>query len=84
VVIFALLLDLLFAHILFGPSHLTWDLKSHEEDHCINFKIPKEQWIYKYTNESISICTKEVGGLAEGCAISNGKTCTIILPEIYK
>ena len=83
-VILGLLIDLWLASLLFGPAHFTWDLKAHEEEHCaVDFKIPKEQWVYNYTDEATSICTKAVGGIAEGCAISDGVTCTIVLPERY-
>lgn len=47
----------------------------------MEFGIPQEKWVYQYSNESIYICSKAVGGLAQGCAISDGKTCLIILPE---
>lgn len=82
-VILGLLLDLLLASMLFGPAHLTWDLKAHEEEHCVEFNLPKERWVYRYTDEAMSICTNAVGGIAEGCAISDGTTCTIVLPERY-
>jgi hypothetical protein len=82
-VILGLLIDLLLASVLFGPAHLTLDLKTHEEQQCVEFNIPKEKWIYNYTHDALGICSRAVGGLAEGCAISDGVTCTIVLPERY-
>ncbi len=83
-IVLGLIIDVLLASILFGPAHLTLDLKAHEEEHClVDFKIPKERWTYHYTDNAMSICTNAVGGLAEGCAISDGHTCTIVLPESY-
>jgi len=82
-IILGLVVDLFLLSLLFGPAHLTLDLKAHEEQHCREFNIPQDKWIYNYTDESFSICGKAVGGIAEGCAISDGTTCTIVLPKSY-
>jgi hypothetical protein len=82
-ILLGLLLDMLLIAALLGPAHLTFDLKAHEEQHCTEFNIPKQNWIYNYTDESFGICSKAVGGIAEGCALSDGTTCTIVLPKSY-
>lgn len=80
-ILLGILADLFLISLLFGPAHLTTDLKAHEEEHCLEFNIPKQNWTYTYTEDSLSICSKAVGGIAEGCAISDGQTCKIILPK---
>jgi hypothetical protein len=83
-ILLGLLVDAFLLSVLFGPAHLTFDLKEHEEKHCIEFNIPKQNWIYNYTDNSFGICSKAVGGIVEGCAISDGQTCTIFLPKSYE
>jgi len=82
-ILLGLLVDSILLSVLFGPAHLTFDLKEHEEKHCTEFNIPKQNWIYNYTEDSFGICSKAVGGIAEGCALSDGTTCTIVLPKLY-
>ncbi len=65
----------------FTPAHFTFDLKTHEEAHCEEFGISKDKWVYEYREDSVMVCSKAIGGLAEGCAISDGQTCRIVLPK---
>lgn len=67
----------------FTPAHITFDLKTHEEAHCEEFGIPKEKWVYEYREDSVMVCSKAIGGWAEGCAF-NGEVCRIVLPKGYE
>jgi len=66
-----------------SPAHFTFDLKKHEETHCEEFGIPQEKWVYEYREDAVMVCSKAVGGLAEGCAF-NGEVCRIVLPKGYE
>ena len=76
--------------LLSGCGHLTLDLMGHEEGHCREFGVPRDKWVYEYTDEAWSICQKKTGLIfVEACAEKwgvgrGGYECHIWIAPQYK
>lgn len=74
------------AAILAGCAHPTFDLRSHEENHCREFNVPREQWIYRYDSPAaVSRACRDTGYpgtlFVDACAQRVKGDCIIRLPK---